>query len=144
MPDQTRRGFLASTGTIAGIFTLDEDGDGEYLDDILGMDDEDATASGEGVYVIEGDPNAEPPDHERIEPERTPALLIEPDGRLFGWDEDEEAWRFYRTTGPNPELESIIGAQSGAEVYNDETQTFGDGTTQADHEAINTEAVSYS
>lgn len=47
------------------------------------------------------------PAHERIAPAQTPALLIEPDGAMDMWDENEEIWSWYATTGTDPELDSL-------------------------------------
>ncbi len=110
-----------------GLFTIDEDGDGEYLDDILGLDDD---GGGQGVYVIqaERDSDEEEPAHERVEPEQTPAILIDPKGRVYSWDEDAEAWNFYITTGPKPTLEALNGADLTAAAEGTAPISQGDGT----------------
>lgn len=44
----TRRGYIAGVAGLSSLFTIDEDGDGDYLDDILGLNDD-----GEQIPVYE-------------------------------------------------------------------------------------------
>jgi len=142
MTKQTRRGFLATGATLSSIFTIDEDGDGDYLDDLLGMDDD--THQSSGVYVIQAPRNGdeEQPAHEHVEPERTPAILIESSGAVYSWNDAEEAWRIYGSTGPSPEVQSITDDETGADVYRGgQSPVIGNGDQDADLAQVTAQEV---
>lgn len=137
----TRRGFLARAAVLqGGLFEIDEDGDGDYLDDLLGLDD---SGGSDEVYVIrvtEAEQEGfDEPAHEHIAPSETPAVLVEPDWTRYWWDEDAEAWLIDPASGSEPTFDQatvegdldVKGAASAESFDTDET-TVGGGPTVDD------------
>jgi len=128
MTESTRRDFVVGASSIMGLFTIDEDGDGEYLDDLFGENrDEKSTNNGDKVSVILAKPEDEPA-HENLKPEQTPAILVETDGELYSWGEDDGSWDWFASSGPRPTLEAISGANIAGAGAGTVPMSQGDGT----------------